>query len=237
MAGLASWNAVTGGLWRSVDQHQVYAQGISSIAFEGGSGDVEIRADSTSGQIAVDRRLSWGLGSSQPAPDEQVQGTVLRINEACRGFVTWCSIDYVLHVPEGTDVTLNNGSGDVALSGNLGTTQASTGSGDLDVSGSGTQQVRLETGSGDIGASRLAAKNVVGHTGSGSMDLEFVDPPSDLALQAGSGDVSVRVPRGAYAVDVETGSGDTENSVGSDPSSQNHIVVKTGSGDVEIAYS
>ena len=236
LAGLASWGSVTGGLWGSVEQNHVYPAGISTITFEGGSGDVEIRADATSDEVRVTRKHNWGPGSAQPTPDEQVQGDTLRISENCSGFLSWCSIDYVMHVPMSTSIQLQNGSGDVVLSGSLGTTSASTGSGDLLVDGNGSDDLRLEAGSGDIATSGLTAKRVVGHTGSGSMDLEFAAAPDDVALDAGSGDVSVRLPQGTYAVTAETGSGDTEVGVATNPGAQDRLVVKTGSGDINVTY-
>jgi hypothetical protein len=235
-ASFFSWNAVTGGLWRSVDQAASYPQSISEIAFVGSSGDIEIRADSASGNVELTRHLSWGPGSSQPTPDEQVDGSTLRIGSGCSAFMSWCSIDYVVHVPRGTNVNLNSGSGDVLLAGDLGTTTAETGSGDIALEGSGTGPLSLKAGSGDIDAEGIDAGRVVGHTGSGSMNLDFAEAPSDVALDAGSGDVSVQVPQGIYAVSGDSGSGDREVGVSLSPTSSNRIEIQTGSGDVNLTY-
>ena len=235
-AAFASWGALSGGLWHSAETSGSYPQAISRLAFDGGSGDVEVRADASGPGVQVTRRLSWGPGSSQPQPNEGVTGSTLTIGSPdCSGLLRSCSIDYVVHVPAGTEVALQNGSGDVALSGALGTTVARTGSGDVAVTGGG-DRLQVEAGSGDIEATGLTASQVIGHTGSGSMDLDFADAPSGVALDAGSGDISVRLPRGSYAVDVTTSSGDRSVDVTDDPASPDHVRVTTGSGDVEVAY-
>jgi hypothetical protein len=232
---MASWDMVTGGIRRSATETQTYTKDIRAIAFNGSSGNVEIRADAAPGTVEVTRHYNWGPGSSRPKPEETVNGPTLQIDAPCSGFLGWCSIDYVLRVPVGTAVNLETGSGDVALRGSLGNTMATTGSGDLDVTGSG-DQLQLKTGSGDIQATGLTASKVSGRTGSGSVDLDFVDAPQNVVLDAGSGDVSVRVPQGSYAVGVMTGSGDQHVGVTNDPNDPDHITVKTGSGDVEVAY-
>ncbi|MGW5241268.1 DUF4097 family beta strand repeat-containing protein [Monashia sp. NPDC004114] len=235
-ASFSSWNALTGGLWRSADQSQSYTQSISNITFEGSSGDVEIRADSASGKVEVSRHLSWGPGSTQPTPDESVTGSTLTIASNCSAFMSWCSIDYIVHVPTGTTVNLNSGSGDVVLAGDLGSITAETGSGDISVEGSGTGPVSLKAGSGDIAASDLVSGQVLGRTGSGSMDLDFAQTPTDVTLDAGSGDVSVLVPQGIYAVTGDSGSGDREVGVSLSSTSTNKIEIRTGSGDVNVSY-
>ena len=233
-AGVGSWGFMTGGFRQTVEQNQVYP-GVRAIEFNGSSGDVEVRADSASGTVALTRRLSWGPGSSQPTPDESVQDGTLHVTTDCSGFMSWCSVDYVMHVPTGTVVTLRNGSGDIELSGDLGATEASTGSGDVTVTGGG-DTLKLSAGSGDIEASGLEATQVIGNTGSGSLDLDFARAPDDVSLEAGSGDVTVSLPRGSYAVDVTTGSGDESVTVTDDPTASDHVRVKTGSGNVEVAY-
>ncbi len=236
VASFSSWNVLTGGLWRSADQNQSYSQDISTITFDGSSGDVEIRADSASGKVEVTRHLSWGPGSTQPTPNESVTGSTLKIVSDCSAFMSWCSIDYIVHVPTGTGVNLNSGSGDVMLAGDLGAIVAETGSGDISVEGSGNGRVSLRAGSGDIAASDLASGQVVGHTGSGSMAIDFANPPTDVALDAGSGDISVQVPQGTYAVSGDSGSGDREVGVALNQSSTKRIDIRTGSGDVTVTY-
>ena len=44
----------------------------------------------------------------------------------------WCSIDYVVTVPDATTVTVENGSGDTTVSGALADLDVASGSGDIE---------------------------------------------------------------------------------------------------------
>ena len=94
--------------------------------------------------------------------------------------------------------------------------------------------ISLETGSGDIEGWGLAGVNFSAETGSGDTRLEL-SPARRVHLKAGSGDVSLTVPGGAYRLDISTGSGDRELAgVSNDASAEDSIDVTTGSGDLKI---
>ena len=95
----------------------------------------------------------------------------------------------------------------------------------------------LETSSGDIEATGLRSGTVRARTGSGDVDLLFSAAPQDVDAEAGSGDVSVLVPRGGrYAVEAVTGSGDRSVGVVSHPRAPASLRARTGSGDVSVLY-
>lgn len=183
VVGDFSWTGLAGGIGvgPGVEEAQTYRQPVKSLSVTGGAGDVVVRQGAPAGTVEVTRRLGWSPGSSRPSADETWDGDALRIDADCGALLGWCSIDYVVTVPDGTAVT-------------------------------------VETGSGDI-----------------DVDLAAVSAPVDL--RAGSGDVSVTVPRdGAYAVRTGTGSGDEDVEVTSDASASARLDVETGSGDIEISY-
>ncbi|CAN7177290.1 DUF4097 family beta strand repeat-containing protein [Terrabacter sp. LjRoot27] len=215
-AGVTTWGAATGGLWRSVDQHQTYEQPVGALTIRGGASDIEVRGGGAAGTVQVSRHLSWGPGSSEPTPREQWTGTTLTVDAECRGLVAWCSVDYVVVVPDAADVTVDTGSGDITLTGSLG-------------------GVTLKAGSGDIETADLGAEQVTAEAGSGDIDVELASAVSPVSLRTGSGEVSVRLPQDAvYAVDTETGSGDTEVSVPTNPGSTTTLRIRTGSGDIAV---
>jgi DUF4097 and DUF4098 domain-containing protein YvlB len=201
----------------SVDGRQTYRA--TTLDLTGTSGDVRVDSGAAAGVIEVARHVTWGMGRAQPTTNEQVRGQTLAIDSSCAGgFMSSCSIDYVVTVPEGAQVTIRLGSGDVALDGALG-------------------PVNVVTGSGSVDATRLSAVNTVVRTGSGDLDLSFATAPSQVDLRAGSGDVTMWVPKGDnYAVDVTTGSGDRNVGITTSPGSSRAIHVQTGSGDVDLAY-
>ena len=216
-AGVTTWGAATGGLWHSADEQQTYRRAVTDLTFAGGSSDVEVRGGGPAGTVHVERHLSWGPGASRPAPKETWVGSDLTVDAGCGGaFLSSCSIDYVVTVPDATTVIVRDGSGDVTVSGALG-------------------GVSLDVGSGDIDGSNLAVLSLTAKTGSGDVDLELAALSSPVVVKTGSGDVSVRLPQDAvYAVDTETDSGDTEVGVPTNPSSVSSLQIRTGSGDISV---
>jgi DUF4097 and DUF4098 domain-containing protein YvlB len=200
-------------------QRQTYRGAIAALDFTGASGDVQVTGGGAAGTVEVTRHVRWGMGHGQPNPQEQLQGTTLSIDSRCGGgFMSMCSMDYEVVVPDGTQVTLGVGSGDITISGALGAVQAQTGSGNVDGNALGAADATLRTGSGDV-------------------NLAFTTPPSKVDLRTGSGDVDLFVPKeDSYAVNVSTGSGDKNVDVKTSQSSPRSIHVETGSGDVELAY-
>jgi hypothetical protein len=216
VAGAATWGAATGGLWRSVDQQQAYSQPAGGLRITGGASDIEVQGGGPAGTVHVRRHLSWGPGSSEPTPRETWTGSTLDLDAQCRGFLSWCSVDYVVTVADASDVTVETGSGDITLTGSLG-------------------GVTLEAGSGDIETANLRAEQVTAEAGSGDIELELATPASPVSVRTGSGDVSVRLPQDTvYAVDAQTGSGDTEVSVPTNPDSTSTLRIRTGSGDAAV---
>ena len=217
-AGVTTWGAATGGLWRSADQHHTYERPLGALTIKGGAGDIEVRGGGEAGTVRVDRHLSWGPGSSEPTPREEWVGSTLDVDAECHGFVAWCSVDYVVTVPDAADVTVDTGSGDVALSGSLG-------------------GITLKTGSGDIETANLKAEQLTAEAGSGDIDVELATAASPVSLRTGPGEVSVRLPQDTvYAVDTVTGSGDTEVSVPTNPDGTSTLRIRTGSGDITVDY-
>lgn len=214
VAGLATWGPSTGGLWHSVDEQQTYHAPGGALTIRAGTHDVLVRGGGAAGTVEVSRHLSWGFGAGPPTASDAWTGSVLGVGADCHG--SGCSADYVVTVPDSTDVTVATGSGDIALTGSLGA-------------------VTLRSVSGDIEASDLDAHRVSAQVDSGDVDLGLASAASPVGVSTGSGDVSVRLPRGtAYLVDVESGSGDSEVGVPTDPAGTRTVRVRTGSGDIEV---
>ncbi|WP_323095798.1 DUF4097 family beta strand repeat-containing protein [Intrasporangium sp. YIM S08009] len=232
MAGVAavSGDALTGEGSRTTSE--TFQRVPATLTIRGGANDIEVRGGGASGSVGVltDTRCPGGN-----APRPSWSGDTLVVDGDCGGFLGWGSVDHVITVPDGTAVTVETGSGDVAMAGSLGATRATSGSGDLsarDIAG----PLSLETGSGDVEGSGLGRADVTAKTGSGDVDLDFSSAADAVRVQTGSGDASVRLPAGVYAVSAETGSGDTEVGVTNSPTGADHVTVRTGSGDIEVRY-
>jgi len=107
----------------------------------------------------------------------------------------------------------------------------------------------LETGSGGIRASGLEAEEAMLESGSGNIQLELVTRPREVAIETGSGDITVRVPDGFGAsVDIDTGSGgidlgsltikatrlDRDHVSGTIGDGRGRMRIETGSGSVRL---
>lgn len=216
--GFVSWDVLTGGIRHSVEQQQTWTHAVSAVTVRGGAGDVAVRGGAPTGSVVVTRTLNWGPGSAQPSSRETWSNDALEIVPDCPSGLAWCSVDYVVQVPERTRVTIDNGSGDVTVGGALGA-------------------LTLKAGSGDIEGTQLDTDSVVSESGSGDTDLQFAVAPNGVTVDSGSGDVTVDVPSGStYATQVDTGSGSERVAISTDPSSARSIRVKTGSGDVDLGY-
>jgi hypothetical protein len=181
------------------------------LTIEGGGGDVSVRSGASPGTVELTRRIRWAWGSP-PTAHETWQGSTLAVGDDCAGT---CNIAYEIRVPNGVAVTAHTGSGDISLRGTLGA-------------------VSLEAGSGDLEAD-LAPTSLTTRTGSGDIDLRLRSPATQISANSGSGDVDIRLPGDTtYAVDSQSGSGDVEVNVPQLGTSENHVQVRTGSGDITL---
>jgi hypothetical protein len=212
----------------------------------GGSGDVTV----TTAAIPDTRikRIVRTDGSADPQASYQLAGTVLTLDTTCG---PQCMVSYEIQAPTGVAVRGRLGSGNITLS-DIATADVTVGSGDVLIdrasgavsmkSGSGDVVANdlvggatLVTGSGDVDAHGLSGgKAVHAQTGSGTVTVELAEAAS-VTARAGSGDIELTVPDGAYQVKTRTGSGDSELlGLVDDPNAKNIIEVQTGSGDATI---
>lgn len=75
---------------------------------------------------------------------------MLELGADCHGAVSWYWADYVVTVPDSSDVTVATGSGDITLSGSLGQVALTAGSGDIETQDLVADRVSAQADSGDI---------------------------------------------------------------------------------------
>jgi hypothetical protein len=121
-----------------------------ALTIKAGTNDVEVRGGGAAGTVSVSRHLSWGLAAQQPTPGDAWTGSVLELGADCHGAVSWCSADYVVTMPDSSDVTVATGSGDITLSGSLGQVALTAGSGDIETQDLVADRVSAQADSGDI---------------------------------------------------------------------------------------
>ena len=225
-------------------------------------GDVEVTGlgFADAGRVGVAWDDAWSFGRPRHSRSLEAGSLVVRVGCPPVRVGVDTTSRLRVQVPGGVPVEVDAGSGDVTAAGLVRLREVRTGSGDVEVTavagdagpdaggttvrtGSGDVVLRgvggdldVGTGSGDVLAADLAATSVRARTGSGSVDLRAVEPPQDVTVRTDSGDVALTVPDSplGYAVSATTGSGQALVGVAHDPSSPLRVVLRTGSGDVDV---
>lgn len=229
------------------DVHSVADQ-VTEVRLQNGSGGVTVRSRAAggTGETEVRRHLQYPKDMDKPdRASHRMEGTTLILD----GCGNRCTVDYEVTVPS-KDVRIigNNDSGDVRLEGIAGI-EVEIGSGDTtvrDVAGA----VRITTGSGDldvaavdgdftgrVGSGRASLLDMRGKVtidnSSGDVEVQMATVVS-VRAESGSGSLTVKVPKGAYKVDVVADSGDKTVEVADDPNATAELVLRVGSGDVTV---
>ncbi|TPV97093.1 MAG: DUF4097 domain-containing protein [Myxococcales bacterium FL481] len=203
-------------------------QPIESVVVDIRSGHVAIRG------AAVDHVLYEARINGGEELDVDVLDTRLRL-EQDESSCCPCSIDIDITVPEGTEVIVDTGAGDIDVLGFTGDLTASTGSGGIQVADYRGANLTLDTGAGTIDAVRLYAQSLTAESSSGRVTAEFEESPIDADLGSGAGTVSLTAPSGRYFVDARTGAGDIEiTGIEHDPNAERRLVLRSASGDVVV---
>lgn len=228
---VAAWSVGT----VEASTHRVIAGSLDELTVKSSNGDVTVLR-SIDDKIRVDGTSKGALHA--PAPEIDVDGSSVRVSANCPmwGFDE-CQSDVVVHVPAGTSVFVDSGSGDVFAHDLQSGADLNTSSGDVVVDGI-TGDVSLESGSGDIVARGLRSNLAKAETASGDVDLRFATPPKAAEAITSSGDARILVPPGteAYNAVVDSDSGDTRADVRQDSTSTRFLRAETNSGDAIIDY-
>lgn len=228
------------------DQHSVTGQ-VTEVRLQNGAGDVLVRSRAGGGgDTEIRRHVRYPKDRDRPeGVSHRTEGSTLVLD----GCGSNCSVDYEVTVPsKDVRITGTNDSGDVRLegvaaveveigSGNAtvrdvaGVVRVDIGSGDLDVADvDGDSQTLIHSGNARLADMRGA---VTVDSGSGDVDVHTAAAVS-VRAESGSGNLTVKVPKGAYKVNVDADSGDKEVQITDDPSASVELVLRSGSGDVTL---
>ena len=209
------------------------------------SGDgLEAHADLTIG-VPKGQRISvhWGVGDatvSNVDGDLRVSVSAATVtSEHTRGRLTLDTGSGNVSVTDAQgEVRLDTGSGGVTIEGvKCETLDVDTGSGSVRGHDIDAKMLKIDVGSGGLSLDRLTAPRVTVDAGSGRTELGFLQPVEDLAIDAGSGGVTVRLPAAQGAdIDIETGSGgiDSDFTVQTTRLARNHLRGQIGDGKARI---
>ena len=185
---------------------------VAAIDIDVEAGDIRIvTSDRPMDHVEVERTVRGPTGSVS-ATQAVVDG-VVELRGAC-ALLAPCAVDYALTVPEGLTVRVHTGSGAVQIVGRMG-------------------DVRVDVGDGMVAAHGQGPGAFAARVGWGDVTATFAAVPADVQVATGSGDVTVMLPRGAYAIDTEGLGGATVTGLERSPDGPS-VVVRAGSGRVTV---
>lgn len=163
-------------------QTEVYPGPFAVIDVQAEGGRVEVVAGSGGDEVTVE----FLPNSSDHFVADDTGGN-LSLVAACLGETTpGCSGGFVITVPDDQEVHARTDYGQIAFRGTLG--------GVLDG----------QTNSGKFEIIDLGAADLTLLTGTGGVDMTAVEVPRSTSIDTGSAPISVEVPGGAYALDVDS---------------------------------
>jgi Toastrack DUF4097 len=190
-----------------------FNQPIHKVVVKGDAGNVRVVA-SDSGAVKVKETRRWV--TSEPKPKRSLEAGVLRLEEACSGWIAVCETSYVIEVPRNLDVDIDVEAGDVTITG---------------LSGA----VSVRSDAGDVKGTGLAAARISADTDAGDVRLAFTTPPVSIDASTDAGDVDIDVPSSAYALDLDTDAGSTSISgIVRYDLAEHALKARTSAGDVTI---
>jgi DUF4097 and DUF4098 domain-containing protein YvlB len=216
--------------------------GLLDVAFDQTGSRIEVRADYPVERFDTYRYPGSGRGRFNTNPTYQRERITVTSRDDDDAVTLYA--DFVLRLPPGVSVDVENSVGDVTAGGTRGDIRAETGSGNVIVrtivgtveADTGSGNVEVEEVDGDVladtGSGNVVVRNVRGNidadTGSGNVTVTDVEGRSILA-GTGSGDITFE--RVSGDLDADTGSGDI---IGRDIVSGASIVADTASGNVRL---
>jgi hypothetical protein len=202
---------------------------VSTFRLDTPEGYIDIDGDDVT-DIEVDMKL-WGSSTSV---DWEVDGEVLDVLTDCHGAV--CAVDYDVVLPRHVFVDAYTGDGDIHLRDVVAGALLAADAGSIYVEHVAGTELDLDAAAGSVDGDRLAVDETTVTTGAGSVDLYYDVPPILVHVDAGVGDIDVRVPRGAYDIIADTDLGDIHlRGVDDDPDSPYRLHLTTGVGDVTVS--
>lgn len=145
-----------------------------------------------------------------------------------------CEVDIEMKVPKDADLNIWSGSGSVNITGMEGNLTFTVGSGSVTANGK-FKKVEGKSGSGSIDINGLTTGGNIS-VGSGPVNLRYLEYPTGrMDVKTGNGDANISFPKNSKInAQLDTGSGDVVNELGTVNSADFGISVKTGSGDLKI---
>jgi len=217
----------TGWIWSSTaTATEAVGERIDVVEIDNDSGNVSITAGDVD-RTQVKQKFSYRFDS--PGNAFEVDDGVLKLKDC--GW--WCSVDYEVVVPAGTEVSGELDSGNLLLAG-VASADVKADSGNItlrDIAG----DLTLDIDSGNVEGTGLGG-DLTANVDSGRLDLQFTQPV-DVKADVDSGDIELTVPDGEYRVEGDSDSGERDIQVTDSPDADHVLELNVDSGNVTVRNS
>lgn len=196
------------------------ADGVHRVILSTEAGGVRLRAAAPAEEATLTRRESWAF--ARASVTSSTTDGVLTAEATCPDtdpLTEYCSVDFELVLPVGTDVELRTVTGDIDVRGMSGT-------------------IRTSTGTGGIRLDEVSSASVRATTSTGDVRVKMATPPVNITARSSTGDVTVKVPDDGTVYRVVTGTsvGNRTVQVPTDSTSSRVIEAVTSMGDVKVRH-
>jgi hypothetical protein len=189
---------------------------VRTVALDARSGRVTVTAQD--GPVGVAETVTYT--DDRPATAHDLTDGTLRLTDGgCRRERPAggrCDVDWDVHAPADTTLSLTTTTGGIVLAGPL-------------------RRLSVRTDAGAVRGRDLLGKEVTVQAGTGPVDLRFLQPPDQLRVVSTSGAISIRVPAGqSYSVDATAPAGPPDVELTPDASATHRIQAHSDAGAVRI---
>ncbi|OOC57046.1 MULTISPECIES: DUF4097 family beta strand repeat-containing protein [Nocardiopsis] len=211
-------------------EERTFAPGSDQLTIVVDHGDLEVSPTQTN-EIQVKRWVSGRSVIGEPGVTWGLDGETLVLRSRCNQGDP-CQVRYEVHVPEGTSLTVEGGSGRVEATAFGKPLTISTVEGSVEVQRV-SGPLSLRSTEGDLRAGGVRSRTLRASTGSGRIDVSFIGVPDDVRVVTEEGSATLELLEAVYDVDA-SGGGDVVIEVDTDEDSPHKIAAETDSGRIRL---
>jgi hypothetical protein len=189
--------------------------GVNTVVIHSGDGTVQVSADAVA-EVTASSRVSEGLRAT--GVSRSLDGDQLVLRSTCPNIGgTWCSVDWDVVVPRGTDIVVRSDDDRAEATGEFGVVDLRSEHDGVTFDG--------------------VARSVVAVSEHGNVTVRLVEAPDSVRALSEHGNVSVAVPDidEGYRVDVRSNQGRTDIGVRTDPNAARTIDARSDHGNVSVS--
>jgi hypothetical protein len=189
--------------------------GVSTVEIQSSDGRVQIRTADVA-EVTASATVSEGLRAT--GVNRSIEGDRLVLRSTCPNVGgTWCSVDWDLVVPLGTDIVLRSDGDRAEVIGEFGVVDLRSEHAGVVVDG--------------------VARSVVAVSEHGDVTVRMAEPPDSVRALSEHGNVDIAVPDidEGYRIEVSSNQGRTDIGVRTDPNAARTIEARTDHGNATVS--